>query len=267
MAANKLTAIEFKNLKANDKDQLVSDGDNLFVSIRAESNGGSKSFRMTYRIAGKKQWITLIAKTLASARGERDSYKAMVRQGIDPGLERKLILERQRAAQLAEQAELARQQALISVANLFERWMNTDLLNRKDLAEIRRMFEKDVLPILGSLVVADVRKGHITEVTDALKQRGVVHLARNILKLMRQMFRFAVTRGIIEFDPTANLSVTKITTKPTERDRILSEDEIRQLNIKMPDAHFMRSTECAIWIMLSTCCRVGELSRAQWQHG
>lgn len=266
MAANKLTAIEFKNLKANDKDQLVSDGDNLFVSIRAESNGGSKSFRMTYRIAGKKQWITLIAKTLASARGERDSYKAMVKQGIDPGLERKLILERQRAAQLAEQAELARQQALISVANLFERWMNTDLLNRKDLAEIRRMFEKDVLPILGSLAVADVRKGHITEVTDALKQRGVVHLARNILKLMRQMFRFAVTRGIIEFDPTANLSVTKTTTKPTERDRILSEDEIRLLNIKMPDAHFMQSTECAIWIMLSTCCRVGELSRAQWRH-
>ena len=59
MAANKLTAIEFKNLKVNDKEQLISDGDNLFVSIRAQNNGGSKSFRMTYRLTNKKQWITL----------------------------------------------------------------------------------------------------------------------------------------------------------------------------------------------------------------
>ena len=71
MAANKLTALEFKNLKASDKEQLVSDGDNLYVSIRAQSNGGSKSFRMTYRIAGKKQWITLKEKTLSKARAER----------------------------------------------------------------------------------------------------------------------------------------------------------------------------------------------------
>ena len=37
MAANKLTAIQFKNLKANEKEQLISDSDNLFVSIRAQS--------------------------------------------------------------------------------------------------------------------------------------------------------------------------------------------------------------------------------------
>jgi len=34
MAANKLTAMEFKNLKANEKEQLVTDGDNLFVTNR-----------------------------------------------------------------------------------------------------------------------------------------------------------------------------------------------------------------------------------------
>jgi integrase len=83
---------------------------------------------------------------------------------------------------------------------------------------------------------------------------------------MRQMFRFAVDRDIIEFDPTVSLSIAKTTTKPTERDRVLSDDEIRLLKIKMPEAGFMPSTECAIWIMLSTCCRVGELSKAQWKH-
>lgn len=126
------------------------------------------------------------------------------------------------------------------------------------------MFEKDVLPILGELFVEDVRKGHITQVTDLLKQRGVNHLARNILKLMRQMFRFAVDRDIIEFDPTASLSVTKTTTKPTERDRILSELEIRALARQLSDAGLLKSTECAIWIALSTMCRIGELSKAKF---
>lgn len=230
---------------------------------KPEGDGGAISFRFRYRFEGKHTWLNLKSTTLVSARKERDACQTLLKTGVDPNLERALEKERQRAAQLAEQAELAKQQALISVANLFERWVDADLQKRKDLAEIRRMFEKDILPILGGLVVADVRKGHITEVTDKLKQRGVNHLARNLLKLMRQMFRFAVDRDIIEFDPTASLSVTKTTTKPTERDRILSEDEIRLLKAKMPDAHFMQSTECAIWIMLSTCCRVGELSKVR----
>ncbi|MEY3788506.1 MAG: hypothetical protein RLZ75_2713 [Pseudomonadota bacterium] len=264
MAANKLTAIEFKNLKANEKEQLISDGDNLFVSIRATNNGSSKSFRMTYRLTDKKQWITLKAKTLADARKERDTYKILIKQGIDPSLERKLSIERQRVSQLAEQAILAKQQTLINVENLFARWIDIDLLDRKDVIEIKRMFNKDVLPIIGNMIVADVRKGHITEVTDTLKKRRVPHLARNILKLMRQMFRFAVTRDIIEFDPTANISITKATTKPTERDRTLSETEITQLANQLSDANLLKSTECAIWIALSTLCRIGELSKAKF---
>lgn len=110
----------------------------------------------------------------------------------------------------------------------------------------------------------DVRKGHITQVTDALLVRGVAHLARNILKLMRQMFRFAVDRDIIEFDPTASLSVVRLTTAPTERDRVLSEEEIRALARQLPRAGFMKSTECAVWVALSTMCRIGELSKAEW---
>lgn len=263
---NKITDLAYRNLKAAGKEQLVADGGGLVIRIRSKDDGGTVSFRLAYRIAGKQRWITLEAKTLAAARAERDQYKELIRQGLDPTIERKLNLERTRAAQLAEQAELERLESLITVNKLFERWTTTDLTERKDLAEITRMFTKDVLPVLGLLNVVDIKKAHITEVTDKLKMRGATHLARNLLKLMRQMFRFAVDRDIIEFDPTASLSVTKTTTKPTERDRVLSDDEIRLLKIKMPDAGFMPSTEYAIWIMFSTCCRVGELSKAQWKH-
>lgn len=87
-----------------------------------------------------------------------------------------------------------------------------------------------------------------------------------ILALVRQMFRYAVDRDIIEFDPTASIRKSKIGGKSVEHDRVLNEDEIRELCRKLPNANMLPSTECAIWIMLSTCCRVGELSKARWEH-
>jgi integrase len=188
----------------------------------------------------------------------------MIKQGKDPNLERTLKIERVRQQQLDEQEAITKLQARITVRDLFIRWCNTDLINRKDRDEVARMFDKDVLPVLGNLFVEDVRKGHITQVTDTLLVRGVAHLARNILKLMRQMFRFAVDRDVIEFDPTASIGITKTTTKPTERDRTLSDIEIRALARQLPDANLLKSTECAIWIALSTMCRIGELSKAKF---
>jgi integrase len=236
----------------------------LYIRVRSIADGGGIVFRFRYRFDGKQQWLNLKANDLPAARKERDTYTQMLKDGIDPNLEAKLKIERVRKQQLEEQEALTKLAARVTVRDLFSRWRDTELINRKDVKEVVRMFEKDVLPILGELFVEDVRKGHITQVTDLLKQRGVNHLARNILKLMRQMFRFAVDRDIIEFDPTANLSVTKTTTKPTERDRILSESEIRALARQLPDAGLLKSTECAIWIALSTLCRIGELSKARF---
>jgi integrase len=111
-----------------------------------------------------------------------------------------------------------------------------------------------------------VRKGHITSVTDALLARGVNRMARMIFSSVRQMFRFAVDRDVIESDPSANIRKAKIGSKEVERERVLSEDEIRELVRKLPDANLLHTTECAIWIMLSTLCRVGELIKARWEH-
>jgi integrase len=267
MPANNLSALSFSKLAPGEKDRLISDGKNLYVSIRSINNGGAKTFRMTFRLENKKCWITLKATTLAEARKERDEYQIMVKNGIDPRIEKKLINERNRQIQLCEQEALLKKQAVITVNDLFNRWLATDLKNRKDKGqEINRMFSKDVLPIIGELPVVEVRKGHITDVIDKLLLRGVNRMAKLILSLMRQMFRFAVDRDIVEFDPTASIRKAKIGGKPVERERVLSEDEIAELYKKLPDAHFMLSTECAIWIMLSTCCRIGELSRSRWNH-
>ena len=262
MAISKITELKFRNIKPNEKEQVLSDGGGMFIRVRSISEGGAISFRYSYRIDGKQRWITFNAVTLPEARKERDAYKSMLKQGVDISTEKKLIKERNRQKQLTEQASF---KELVTVNGLFERWSTTELVNRKDGGkEIRRMFEKDVLPIIGGIAVASVRKGHITDVTDRLLLRGVKRMAKMILALMRQMFRFAVDRGIIEFDPTASIRKAKIGGKDVERDRVLSELEIRALARQLPDGHLLKSTECAIWIALSTLCRIGELSKAKF---
>jgi len=111
-----------------------------------------------------------------------------------------------------------------------------------------------------------VKKGHITEVTDALLARGVNRMAKMIFSLMRQMFRFAVDRDLIDHDPTSSIRKAKIGGKDVERDRVLSEEEIRTLAKLAPEAGLLPSSEAAIWIALSTCCRIGELLNARWEN-
>lgn len=188
--------------------------------------------------------------------------------------EARLAEARRTAEQVQLQAERDRERraheaaaARITVGDLFDRWATVDLIRRKDGGkEVRRMFEKDVLPIIGHLAVEDVRKGHITGVTDALLARGVTRMAKQIFSLIRQMFRFAVDRDIIEADPTASIRKAKIGGKDVERERVLSEDEVRALHRQIPGAGMLVTTEAAIWICLATCCRIGELLKARWAH-
>lgn len=179
--------------------------------------------------------------------------------------------EAEQAAHLAklaaDQAAQARVEARITVSTLFDRWASVDLIRRKDGgAEIRRMFEKDVLPKIGHIPVEDVRKGDVTGVTDALLARGVTRMAKMIFSLMRQMFRFAVDRDIIEFEPTASIRKAKIGGKDVERDRVLSEDEIKALALQLPGSGLSDPAQCAVWLTLSTCCRIGELLQSRWEH-
>lgn len=176
-------------------------------------------------------------------------------------------IARLEAEKAASEAELARQAARKTVSELFDHWARVDLIKRKDGgAEVRRMFNKDVLPLIGHLAVEDVRKGHITEVTDKLLSRGVNRMAKQIFSLMRQMFRFAVDRDLIDSDPSASIRKAKIGGKDVERDRVLSEDEIRALAKQVPAAGLLVTSQAAIWIALSTCCRIGELLAARWEH-
>lgn len=102
---------------------------------------------------------------------------------------------------------------------------------------------------------------------DNILARGARRRANRTLSEMRQMFGFGYARDIIKTDPTHRLKKDDVGGKEVERDRVvLSEEEIRELARKMPDANLYLPSECAIWIMLSTGCHVGDLMKATWEE-
>ena len=70
-------------------------------------------------------------------------------------------------------------------------------------------------------------------------------------------------------NPTDEVELKKILPSEYEggeRTRALSEDEVRELAEKLPKSGLMPKTQIAMWLMLSCCCRIGEVVRARWEH-
>ena len=151
------------------------------------------------------------------------------------------------------------------VNDLFEHWAQMELIKRKDKgAEIRRMFNKDVLSEIGELGVNDIRQVHISAMLDKVLKRGVNRMTNLLLTQVRQMFLFAKSRAWIESDPTDTLRKKDFGGKETERDRVLDLEEIAELVTKLPSAKLSDATTACLWIMLATLARVGEISKARW---
>ncbi|MGL1834947.1 tyrosine-type recombinase/integrase [Rhodocyclaceae bacterium SMB388] len=273
---SKLTATQLKALGASDHGKKLRDEGGLFGTVRSGAKGTSVYFDWRYRRDGKVKQIAVGAwpkMSLVQIRAERDRLKVEADTGTDPAEGRKVERLRAKAdqaeaveAQRSRLAEIEAQSARMTVRALFERWERVELSRRKDKgAEVHRMFEKDVMPKWGEVAAEDITRPMVAALLDGVAERGARIVARNLLGDIRQMFGFAIKRGFVENDPTSHLKRDDFGRK-VERDRVLSESEVRQLWDKVPDADLWDSSASAIWIMLSTCCRVGEIASARIEH-
>ena len=264
MATNQLTDLQIKKAKPAAKEYLLTDGQCLYLRIRPD---GSKDWMFIYRFGpeGKKRKISfgsLDDLPLASARIRRSECREAIKLGIDPQIRRSQLQAEQEAQRIA----LAANSSRLTVRELFERWERIELSARKDAGrEVRRSFEKDVLSKLGDMAVEDVKRANVAAILDNVVERGARILARNLLGDLRQMFGFAIKRDLVENDPTSHLKRNDYGTK-VERERVLSEEEVKQLWRMLPAAKMTIANQLALWVQLGTGCRIGEILQARWEN-
>ena len=219
----------------------------------------------------------------------------MARAGIDIQVqeeERRAAIEQAKAEAAAAQSatEAISKASALTVQDMFDAWI-TDGVRRKDgNAMLKRMFATDVLPAIGAVAIKDVTEHHLRAVLRAMVERGVNRSAVMQRNSLTQMFAWARKRQpwrklLVDGDPMELIEIDKIVSPDYDldnmRDRILSADEIRELHSIITRMHtdydaapnkrivqqpMEATTERAIWIMLSTMCRVGETAKARWEH-
>jgi integrase len=195
-------------------------------------------------------------------------------------------------AQAAAEALLQQQRDVerLAVADLFSAWLQDGVRRKDGNAELLRSFQADVLPAIGKKPIRHLTEHELRSVLRTLVARGVNRAAVVLRNNLTQMFAWAEKRQpwrrlMADGNPMDLIEIDKIVSADydlnNQRDRLLSPDEIRELRDILarmqadydaaPDRRAAaqpveRTVQHALWIMLSTLCRVGELSMARWEH-
>lgn len=264
MPENKLTDKALRSLKPTDREQVIGDGGGLWVRVMPADKGGAVNFYYRFQHLGKEHRFncgTYPETTLASARKLRTAARSDVKAGINP-LD-KLALERDDAA-----AAIAIKKAEKTVDQLFEDWERIYLsTHQKDKgAFTKAAYDLDVKPVLGALRARDIRLPHVVQVVDRILARGARRKANLVLSLMRQMFRHGLGRGMVDTDPTLGLTKKQVGGKENAVDRNLSEAELKELARLLPTCGLSARMQAALWLILATGMRVGELLKARWDE-
>lgn len=290
----RLTVRQLEALSAADDGRILREEGGLVGKVRVGVRGITVLFRYEFKLDGRKRDHRLGSwpkKTLAELRSERDVAKTTVAKGIDPTSANKAARIEAQAAIDATIAEAARQAAEnMTVADLYKDWLRDGVARQDGNAELRRSFEKDVLPAIGKKTVRNLSEKDLLTVLRGVRARGLNRTVVVLNNDMGQMLRWAEKRqpwrGLMsDGNPADLVDVEKLldTTYEEERDRILSSAEIRELSDAFANMEkdydalpagqkysgirpVNRRVQCAVWLCLSTLCRIGELLRAEWRH-
>jgi len=265
--------------KTGDAAKALHDGGGLY--LRKREAGAYWYLRLKAPATGAEQWHRMFPddptghyphKMLADARAEADKLWRQRSEGHDPRAlrQRKIDDENVRAREAAE-AERRR----LTMRDLFDHWQRVELSpqlradgqrrGRKDGGDyILQQFERRIFPTLGGVAATDVRKSDVLAVLDEVTAAGKLRTANVLLAAMKQMFRFALAREIIERNPLDTVTKRDAGGKEAERERVLTHDEIKALATALPAANMQARSVAAVWLILGTGARIGETVAATW---
>lgn len=291
----KWTVAELKAITTASRGDVLADGDGLVGEVRVAADGSvAVHFRFGFKWDGKKAWHycgTWPTTSLEQIRDTRDQARLALKTGLNPNAAREA--ERIEARALVQQtldAEARRKIENVTLRDLFDTWLRDGVQRKDGNARLKRSFEKDILPGLGSKPIRALTEHDLRDALRKVVQRDASRVAVCLFRDTRQMFAWAEKRQpwrrlLQDGNPAALIDIEAIV--PTDYDlsntrtRTLTRNEIAELNVifermdatykAAPDRRsatrpLQAESRIALWICLSTACRIGELLLAEWKH-
>ena len=297
---NNWTALELKSIPIAWKGDGISDGGGLTGEVRVtSSNSVTVPFRFAFKLNGKVCWHycgIYPQDNMATIRKVRDDARVSVKAGIDPRAKKladKIIAQNEIDATIADEkqklidAEIERAKNL-SFEDLYDAWIKDGVSRSDENKYIAQSFNKHALPSLGKVYVRDLTEHDLRDLYRKIILGGTVATAVELSKDIGQMLRWAEKRKpwralLIDGNPSELVEIKKLVPKgyTKERKRMLSIDEIKKLKfifdstaqsyLDAPSKYgterpLKKEVQIAMWLCLSTICRIGELLMTEWKH-
>ena len=146
------------------------------------------------------------------------------------------------------------------VNEYIEKWAKP---RKRTWEEDARMLSKDVIPNLGKRKAKDIKRRDIVLLIDEIVDRNSPITANRTLRIIKKMFSFAVKRGVLDASPCMEIDPPA---KENQRERVLTEDEIKMFWFGTDKAQMSDATKLALRLLLITAQRKGEVSQAEWSE-
>lgn len=289
---NTVKMIESAKPKSTEYKVTVDRG--LYLRI---STNGNKSWQVRYVIDGKQIQYTLPEPYgdgagfigLADAKALNANIQSLARKGID----HKQQLLNLKLAELEKQDEIKAAKKLeaennLTFSDLYVQWI-TDGVNRADGNKyIIQTFKKYALPAFGATPIRSLTEHQLRNLYRKIIADGKIATGSELSKDILQMLRWGEKRApwrrlLIEGNPAELVEINKLLPHAyvKERSRTLNIQEIRKLNeiFVTTTNHYnnaknkygterplKKEIQIAMWLCLSTLCRIGELLMTEWRH-
>ncbi len=211
---------------------------------------GTKTFLYIYLFQGKKKNLYLGQYpyvSLAEARLKYNDAYNKVQMGEDPA-----------QAPVPPKAEEPATATFGDFADLYIKWSETNHA-KAWYKTVKMSLQNDVLPYWKNRPIADIKRRDAIALLERVAARAPGQ-AKNVHKVARAVFEYAISREHLEANPMLKLSKVVPTLKPVVKKRILSDSEIKHVWKSLDEGTGDERTKAAIKLILVTAQRPVEVA-------
>jgi integrase len=225
----------------------IVDPETKGLVLRITPNG-TKTWSLVYNRKGdgKKRRLTLGEYQrlgLSDARAMAEVRRGEISAGADP------------AAKVAEYFKAE------TVSELLDHFLRLHPQpNAAWTLNCKRMFGKDVRPIIGHIKLPDLARSHVRQVIERVRSRGVTVTVNRTHAALRRAFSWAVSKDLMVTNPALNMA-----TDIQERSKVraLSPKEIQVMWSALDKTNMSEKSRIALRLVLVTGQRPGEVCGAR----
>ncbi len=244
-----LTIKQVDAAKPKDKPYRLLDGNGLYLYVPAS---GKKVWQLRYKIDGKEKVLTVGKYPLMSLQEARDKAwlaRKDVSVGVDPV----------KAKKTASKSN--------SFSSIYHEWYE----HKKQVwsvgyaDELSRMFQDDILPMIGSVEIQDIEPMQILAVIRRFEERGAMERANKARRRCGEVFRYAIVTGRAKYNPAPDLA-DAMKGYRKKNYPFLPAEQIPAFNKALSGFSGSVVSKIATEILQYTALRTKELRSMQWEN-